>query len=234
MFPLGPSKHVPPGARAIHILAPQLKPGQKGLTGFFQTVKVCDISDTEGPPLEIPFTGEIVDPQERTAKLLAFLEDWVCKSGLKLEYQPPPMLNRLVWEATNGLIIWVLPDLKPAERLAVLAHEIAHMKLHFRVKDRGGELFVDLPANRPPTQVRELEAELTSFLLLEMLGIDSSRSAAAYLNSWQASAEKVQACAERCFLVACSVLRECEQKRHRKLTNSGRIRITSEAWAALL
>lgn len=222
------------GARAIHILAPKLKPGQIGRTGFFQTVKVYDVSDTEGPPFEVPYLGQIVDQGKRAAQLLGMLENWVRRSGLELKYEPPPALNELVWGATNGIIIWIRPDLKTAERLAVLAHEIAHVKLHFRTKDRGHGLFVDFVERLRQALVQELEAELTSFLLLEMFGIDSSRSAAVYLNSWEASAEKVRARAERCFLVACSVLRECEQKRYRKVIDKGQSRIPSEARAALL
>lgn len=212
---------VRPGAKAIYILAPLLKKGEKGPAEFFATIQVYDVSDTEGPPLNIPFTGQIAGDEEKVLSVLAQLEQWVLRSGLELLDRAPAGVNQLVWGATDGKRIWILPGLQPRERAAVLAHEIAHVKLHFAPKMRGQGLLVDYPEQPLTRNAKELEAELTSFLLLELAGIDSSLSAGMYLNSWQATRKEIHARAERCLVAACSVLRDCERQRYRKLVTSG-------------
>jgi len=154
------------------------------------------------------------------------------EAGVTVRYEAP-VVNALVDGATDGLAIWARPDLGPGERLAVLAHEIAHVKLHFRRKQRGQILLVDDPKQTGSRDIKELEAELTAFLLLEFSGIDCSQGSAAYLNSWNASASKIRDHAERCFVVACSVLRACERKKYRRLVEEGTVVIHEEARAAL-
>jgi hypothetical protein len=173
------------GARAIYIFAPALKPDERADTLGFTSVKVYDVSDTDGGPFTPPCVP-VGAKASTVAARLRDLEDWVRGSGLVLHYAAPGV-NALIDGATNGLEIWVRPDFGPAERLGVLAHEIAHVRLHFRRKNRGQVVVIDDPKRRPPRDVRELEAELTAFLLLELSGIDSSRGSAAYLNSWEAS-----------------------------------------------
>lgn len=220
------------GARAIQILAPALKPDERATTRSFTQVKVYDVADTDGPPFSPPSSVQVRSGEDLAAERLRDLEEWVRGSGLALQYKAP-VVNALVDGATNGLTVWVRPDLGPAERLAVLAHEIAHVKLHFRRKQRGQTLLIDDPKQPASRDVKELEAELTAFLLLEFSGIDTSQGAAMYLNSWNASASKIRDHAERCFVVACSVLRDCEKKRYRKLVDEGTVVVRDEARAAL-
>lgn len=220
------------GARPIHILAPVLKPDEQAPTTQFTSVKVFDVADTDGPPFLLPPPVQVRMGEDLAAERLRDLEEWVRGSGLELRYEAP-FVNTLVYGATDGLTIWVTPDLSPAERLGVLAHEVAHVKLHFPRKQRGQTLLVDDPKQPPSRDEKELEAELTAFLILEFSGIDSSQGSAAYLNSWKANASKIRDHAERCFVVACSILRDCEKKRYRTLVDKGTVVVRSEARAAL-
>lgn len=203
------------GSRAIYIIAPVLKANEGGGTFKFSTAKVYDVSDTDGPPFSAPTCSQVQGKDDIVKRRLHDLEEWVRGSGIELLYQTP-LPNALVDGMTDGFSIWVRPDLGAGERLAVLAHEIAHVKLHFRRSQRGQSLIVEDPM-RHNRYIEELEAELTAFMLLEFAGVDSSKGAAAYLNSWQASAKKIQMVAERCFRAACSILHGCEKKKYRRL-----------------
>jgi hypothetical protein len=214
-------REVKPGARAIFIMAPSLEPHQRGATSSFHRINVYDVSDTTGPTFEAPSCAEVRGDDARIAKLLGDLEEWVQRSGLELRYEAR-VVNGLVDGATNGKTIWVRPDLGPGERLATLAHEIAHVKLHFKKKDRGGEVMADHAGQSPTRDVLELEAELTAFLILEFSGIDSSRGSAAYLNCWRASKTAIHAHAEACLRAASSVLGACERKDYRSLVDDDR------------
>jgi hypothetical protein len=197
------------GARSIHVVAPALGRGQGGTTYWFKHVALYDLADTEGPPFTPPSLGPVLGEDQLLRKRLADLELWITESGLSLVHGTP-WINSLVLGATDGRTVWVRPDLGPGDRLAVLAHEIAHVKLHFTHRKRGKSIIADEEGERPSRDERELEAELTAFLLLELSGIDSARPAAGYLNSWRASARAVREHAQRCFAVACNILRACE------------------------
>lgn len=220
------------GARAIYILAPALKAQERAIPSSFVQVRVYDVVDTEGPPFSPPSCVRVRSGEDLGAERLRDLEEWVRGSGLALQYKQR-VVNALEEGATDGLTIWVRPDLGPVERLAVLAHEIAHVKLHYRRKKRGQTLLVDDSRQPASSDVRELEAELTAFLLLEFSGIDCSQGSAAYLSSWRATASTIREHAERCFVVACAVLRDCETKRYRRLVEDGTIVVREEARAAL-
>jgi hypothetical protein len=198
----------------VQILAPTLKRGERSLTRRFTTVKVYDVSDAEGASFVVPVLSPHTRGQEeRVAELLGQLTEWVLRSGLGLRLESPE-INNAVDGATDGRTIWIRPDLTDADRLLVLSHEIAHVKLHFRKKQRGHSLLTDNTGQALSRDTRELEAELAAFLLLAFAGIDSSRGSAAYLNCWNASAAEIRSHAEKVFVVACCVLRDCEKKRY--------------------
>lgn len=219
-------------AKAIRILAPNLGPGEGGVARSFKEVKVYDIVDTDGESVKVPALAIVDGSAEAIEGLLSKLERWVQGSGLSLRYESP-RVNEVVDGATNGLQIWIRPDLPPSARLAVLAHEIAHVKLHFNRRKRGQQTLIDRPEHATSPDEQELQAELTSYLMLEFAGIDSSQGAAAYLNSWRASKASIVANAERCLAVACAVLRDCESGRYRSLVAANVATVTTEALAAV-
>lgn len=208
---------VKPRARAVRILAPAPAPGGPGGGVTFTEVRIYDVSDTIGPPFEPPAITSVQAHDSVVASSLEQLERWARGSGVELLYKPYPTVNRVVDGATDGVKIWVRPDLSPSDRLAVLAHEIAHVRLHFPKKRRGADLELDGPTRGPDRQERELQAELTSYFLLELSGVDSAASAAAYLNCWAVSRSAIQRNAWKCIKVACSVLREAERGTYRSI-----------------
>lgn len=209
------------GARAIRILAPALDRGDDGRARGFRVVLVYDASDTEGEgPLVPPVCSSVEGQRERIDSLLGALEDWVRGSGLDLRYEHPSV-NRLVDGWTDGRTIRVRPELEPPQRLAVLAHEIAHAKLHFSRGRRGRTTFSDAPDERPVgTDERELEAEVTACLLLALGGVDASGGAALYLATWSAKADDVARVALACVKVATGILQACRRKRYRRLVEA--------------
>lgn len=204
------------GARAIWIMAPALAAGVRADAVSFTRVRVYDVADTDGPPFRVPALPPIVDAGGRAEALLGQLEGWVRASGLCLRrgaHEP----NSTALGATDGLTIWVRAELAPPEALAVLAHEIAHAKLHFARRDRGRVLVID-EETRPSRDVRELQAELTAFLILALAGVDSCASSAAYLASWRASRAAIRAHLPRALAAAGSILGACERGRYRELS----------------
>ncbi|MSP25960.1 MAG: ImmA/IrrE family metallo-endopeptidase [Myxococcales bacterium] len=223
---------VKPRARAVHIYAPKVKAGEAEFLLSFTVVKIYDVSDTIGPPFEVPCVPIVKGDAEMIRELLGKLERWVSGSGLTLRYESLAV-NTVIDGATDGVRIWVRPDLSPSERLAVLAHEIAHAKMHFRRKQRGSLVLEDEPHQRLSRDEQELQAELTAFLILEQSGIDSSKGSAGYLNSWKASKGKIADNAEKCLAVACSVLRDCEKGKYRQIVDADGIVLVTEAYAAV-
>ena len=84
----------------------------------FRMAYVYDISQTDGRALP-QFARTTGDPKEYGDKL----KDFAAKHGISVQYDPSiaPALG-----VSTGGTIRLLPDLKPAEELSVLAHEIAH------------------------------------------------------------------------------------------------------------
>jgi hypothetical protein len=99
----------------------------------------------------------------------------------------------------NGLtdfqarMVWVRPDLPPAQRTKTLAHELAHVRLH-RPDTR--------PANLTQA-IGEVEAESVAFLVTRELGLDSSAYSIPYVTGWaQGDTALVLATADRSVKVA--------------------------------
>jgi hypothetical protein len=217
------------GARAIQIIAPTLGAGDRSPVIRFTTAKVYDVSDTDGPPFAVPaLTPDTRGQEELVGQRLSQLIEWVHRSGLRLRFEAPAV-NELIDGATDGSSIWIRPDVDDATKLLILAHEIAHAKLHVRRRARGKIRLEDLYGQAPSRDTRELEAELTAFFLLELFGIDSSRGSAGYLNGWKAGREEIRQHAPKVFRAACAVVSDCERKRYRRLVEEGGVTIVGLA-----
>jgi len=200
------------GAQSIGVFAPALEPGDTRATLGFTRREVYDAADLEGPPPALPALLPPDDPGARAQTLVAGLESWIRGSGLSLvEGSPRP--NTHCWGATNGIAVWVLPHLEGAARAAVLAHEIAHVRLHYR-RGRGTVVRIDdgLESSRSR---EELQAELTAFLLLALHGIDASQGAADYLASWKADAHAIEEEFPVAFDAAMGVAGQIKRRRFR-------------------
>ncbi len=84
------------------------------------------------------------------------------------------------WCSFAGRTITVSPALSPADRAAVLCHEVAHALAHDPA-DRGKDLPYVGAAQR------ELQAEGAAFMALSALGLDTSRASLPYLKAWAGS-----------------------------------------------
>ena len=128
----------------------------------FRIVHVFDISQTEGA--ELPdLTQPAGDPGDNLAKL----EGAVRGMGITLEYAPIP--EGALGMSLKGKIV-VQPNLTPAEKFAVLAHELGHEVLHPKS---------DQP--RSSKTIRELEAESVAHVVCHAFGIESTTRSSDYI-----------------------------------------------------
>jgi len=153
-------RYVRKGEKGISILAPSVRKVKdvdsgedKALTYFFP-VYVFDVSQTDGEALpELPqdCTGE---PGELVDRLFAFASS----KGIQVT-QKSISTDAKGWAAAKGKEIALDDSLTPADRAAVLIHEITHCLLHF------GEA-------RPKQKQRELEAESVSYVVTSHFGLN--------------------------------------------------------------
>lgn len=103
------------------------------------------------------------DPQDYTERLKQF----VASQNITLEYDGKIAPARGM---SSGGKITLLPELAPAEHLAVLAHEVAHELLH-----RGDR------RKETTHTVRETEAEAVAFVVCSAIGLDTNTSSSDYI-----------------------------------------------------
>jgi hypothetical protein len=149
-----------PGVKAIEVFAPI-----GGLPPRYITVPVYDIKQTRGRRLRLIYTltgGK--------TKLVPLLEGAAARLGIAVK-----TVGKLVIGRSLGGVIEILGRLTSRERLAVLAHELAHEILHQDPAWR---------ARRTPIShaEEEMEAEATGYLVLKILGVPST--APTYI-AWQ-------------------------------------------------
>ena len=173
-------RQVVKGAKGIAILAPCVYRSKdddeaadgdkKAVVMGFKVVHVFDVSQTEGEDLP-QFAAIDGDPGE----LIERLELVIGQHDISLTYDYLPS-GALGVSAAGSIII--RPDLSPAERFAVLAHEFAHELLH------KGERRHDTTKT-----VRETEAEAVAFVVCQAIGLDSSTRSADYIQLYRGTTE---------------------------------------------
>jgi antirestriction protein ArdC len=159
------------GEKGIVILAPMVgrkkaddtltEDEQTRLFGF-RAAHVFDISQTDADALP-EFATIKGDPKEYAERL----EHFVTSRNIAFEYNPGIAPAKGL---SSGGRITILPDLPPAERFAVLVHEIAHELLH-----RGDR------RTQTTRKVRETEAEAVAFVVCEAVGLDTNTASADYI-----------------------------------------------------
>ncbi|TWU62347.1 hypothetical protein V7x_40760 [Crateriforma conspicua] len=164
-------RFVKKGEKGIGIIAPMVgkrketenSDAEKSIYGF-RVVHVFDVSQTEGddlPELDLSITG---DPGDKLERMERFVED----HGIDLAYVDDGLGGAL--GVSKGGRIEVLAELEPADRFAVLAHELAHELLHH------GE-------RRAKTSkvVRELEAEAVAYVVCRSQGLECGNKSSDYI-----------------------------------------------------
>jgi hypothetical protein len=128
----------------------------------FRAAHVFDVTQTDGEPLP-EFAAVTGDPRCYTERLKQF----VAGRNIALEYDARISPARGM---SSGGKITLLPELRPAEHFAVLAHEVAHELLH-----RGDR------RQQTTHTVRETEAEAVAFVVSSAIGLDTNTSFSDYI-----------------------------------------------------
>jgi len=184
------------GEKALWILAPGFVSAKKKddegeeeedvkTVKYFFSVPVFDISQTSGEELQIGNSGI-------TGNGDISLDD---VSG-KFDF-PVKVAHGLADGSTDGHKIKLSHRGNKAQMIACYFHELSHILLD-HAKDRGKNL---------SRQVRELEAEATSYLVCSCLGIDN-QGAKSYIGGWNGSEEKIDKSALKILGTAEKILRK--------------------------
>ncbi|MCQ9163923.1 ArdC-like ssDNA-binding domain-containing protein [Arthrobacter sp. STN4] len=144
---------------------------------------VFDVSQTEGEPLFIPVPGA---PESGPPEPAAVLQLWESLTAVAREAR----FNIVVSDTQMGLadgftdharqLISVGSWLAQDERVATLAHELAHASLHVP-GDAIGALYGNSATHHG---LAEIEAESVAYVVLRAHGIDRGPQSAAYLAGW--------------------------------------------------
>jgi len=154
---------------------------------YFFSVPVFDISQTSGEDLKIGNSGI-------TGNGDISLDD----VSSKFDY-PVEVSSGLSDGSTDFKRIRVSHRGNKAQMVAAYFHELAHILLD-HANDRGKNL---------SQQVRELEAEATSYLVCCCLGIDNE-DAKSYIGGWNGSEEKIDKSALKILGTAEKILRKVQ------------------------
>ena len=151
---------------------------------YFFSVPVFDISQTSGQDLlignsEVKGNGDVS------------LEDVSSKFDFPLKVS-----ESLADGSTDGKVIRVSKRTGQAQMVAAYFHELAHILLDHAEKR----------AWSVSREVKELEAEATSYLVCSCLGIDN-QGAKSYIGSWKGTAEKIDKSALKILGTAEKILR---------------------------
>ena len=144
------------------VLGDAAKPDAVFRLAGFRPAYVFDVSQTEGRPLP-QFATTQGDPKDYAERLRTI----VAKRGIALEYDASIAPAQGV---STGGRIRLQPGLAPAEEFSVLAHELAHERLHHQ---KG--------AAPVPEVVRETQAEAVAFVVCRAAGLETNTAAADYI-----------------------------------------------------
>ena len=192
-------RHIKKGAKGIAILAPMvMRKKMVVVTGpdeddiaekeeevvRYKPVYVWDVSMTEGKPLIEP-PQVMGDP----GFYLQRLQDYVARLGIKLEYGPTMDAEGF----TTGDRIVLKLAMSPAATFAVLAHELAHVRL--------GHCGAEVTRMQ-----REAEAEGCAAVVCEAISLNVGTASSDYLKNYKVTKETLLASLIRIRDVATEIL----------------------------
>lgn len=185
-------RHVNKGEQALWILAPGFAKKEKEedeeetkVLKYFFSVPVFDISQTKGKDVKLG-NSEVNGNGETSLEEIAEKFDYPLEVG-----------QSLADGSTNGKTIRVSKRSSQGQMVATYFHELAHILLD-HTNGRGATL---------SNQVKELEAEATSYLVCSCLGIDNE-GAKSYIGHWKGTAEKVDKSALKILGTAEKILKQ--------------------------
>lgn len=139
----------------------------------FRAVHVFDIAQTDGEPLPEP---PKVDGRVRAN--LARIERVVAQADIELEYEP---ITDGAKGYSKGGKIAIEETLSDVEKFAVIAHELAHERLHHG--ERRGQT---------TKTVRETEAEAVAFIVCNAFGLDSATHSSDYIQLYNGNSDTLK------------------------------------------
>ena len=141
----------------------------------FRVVHVFDISQTEGDPLPerttVTVTGDVGDKLEQ-------LKQVVTSNGIELVFES---IDRNALGYSTGGKIVIEEALDAANAFQVLAHELAHERLHHG--ERKWET---------TKKVRETEAEAVGFIVANAFDLDASSHCAEYIQLYDGNSDTLR------------------------------------------
>jgi antirestriction protein ArdC len=139
----------------------------------FRVVHVFDISQTEGDPLpeRATVTGEVGDKLDQ-------LKQVVTGSGIELVFES---IDRNALGYSTGGKIVIEESLDDANAFQVLAHELAHERLHYG--ERKGET---------TKKVRETEAEAVGFIVANAFDLEAQSHCAEYIQLYDGNSDTLR------------------------------------------
>lgn len=192
------------GEHGLQILAPVTRrrddpdgpaDGEGGSRRVMTGVRIAhvfDISQTDGAPLPeppplVPLAGK------DTAQLWEPLAALVRAEGFQLQRNPETGAVQ-GWTRYGDRVVSVRPDIDDAHAVAVLAHELGHIRADHEHRDL-------------PRAQAETEAESIAHVVLAANGVDSTTSAVPYLAGWSGGDPAViAAAAETVHTAAAGIL----------------------------
>lgn len=159
---------------------------------------VFDVSQTEGEPLLVPVPG---DPANTAVNSNAKQQLWESLASVARQARYHLVLSESQAGLADGYtdhfrrLISVGSWLDADDRIATLAHELAHASLHVP-GDAIGALYGSSAEHRG---LAEIEAESVAYVVLRAHGIDRGAQSAAYLSGWadavlEAEADSILRC----------------------------------------
>lgn len=181
----GMDRQVRKGEKGITILAPARytrvvedeATGEERRVSYlrgFTTVKVFDVSQTDGEPL--PEVAHLLKG-EAPEGLREDLDGLITARGYTVETVPRAAIG-----GANGCCnyatrtVSIADDLEPAQGTKTRVHELAHAILH---ESASGGICNDSPRSR-----KEVEAESTAYVVCNSLGMDTSGYTFGYVAGW--------------------------------------------------
>ena len=160
------------------VLGADGKPEKRSFTKGFKMAAVFDVSQTDGKPIQTEFGTLTETPPDGFHD---DLEAAVSDAGFTVSYAPLSGSRKGYTTADGSNQVVVDANLSPAERSAVLAHELGHIKAGHT--ERKGEYHQGEGGCRGEMEV---EAESIAYSLCRANGMstDLSQSSSAYIHGW--------------------------------------------------
>lgn len=165
-------------------------PVKEFMSGKFTTYKVFELSQTtlkpESYPKAMPNRHFDFDLDKvQTDKVLKGLCDYGQKIGVDMAFDNAHQLgNAKGAYYPKAQKILINPDNTPGEQVSVGIHELAHATLHNPKFMSKGDVNLD-------TSHKELEAEMTAYIVSKHFGLDTSEESIPYMASWTDNLNKM-------------------------------------------